>query len=113
MKKILQILAIMMIVAMISGCGPSTDDIGEVVKTSMQETFDSDSNLKKYNLNVDSIQVIKKGENVYKGLVSVMYKGSPHNVMVEILVDGDNIMWEASPGSFMFIAQEELQNLFQ
>lgn len=106
----------MIIAVMIYGCGMSTQDIGETVKTSMQETFNTDSSFQKYNLKVNSIQVLKKGDGTYKGVASIIYKGSPHNVIVEILVDGNNVMWETSPGSFMFIAQEELrklQNLFQ
>ena len=113
MKNIVRVIASMMIVAMISGCGMSTEDIGETVKSSMQETLSADSNFKEHNLKVDSVQVFKKGDNTYKGIASIKYKGSLHDVTVEILVDGDNLMWEAAPGAFMFIAQEQLQNLFQ
>jgi len=113
MKKAVQVVVSMMIIAVMSGCGMSTEDIGETVKTSMQETLSTDSDLQEYNLKVDNVQVFKKNENSYKGLASIIYKGSSHDITVEILVDGDNVMWEAAPGSFMFVAQEELQNLFQ
>lgn len=113
MKKVVQVIVSMMIIAIMSGCGMSTEDIGETVKTSMQETLSTDSNFQEYNLKVDNVQVFKKSENSYKGLANIIYKGSSHNVTVEILVDGDNVMWEAVPGSFMFVAQEELKNLFQ
>ena len=46
-------------------------------------------------------------------LVVADYKGSSHNVVIEIVVDGDYVMWEAPPGSFFFITQQELLNLFR
>ena len=101
-----------MIVFAIAGCGMSTEDIGEKVKSSMQETLSTNSNLKNYNLKVKNVQVFKKSGNAYKGLASISYKGTSHDVPIEITVDGRNVMWETAPGAFMFIAQEQLQNLF-
>jgi len=113
MKKLVRIIVSMMIIAIISGCRMSTEDIGETVKSSMQETLSKDPNFKKYNLNVDNVQVFKKSDNSYKGIASIIYKGASHDITVEILVDGEKVMWEAAPGSFMFIAQDELKNMFQ
>jgi len=93
--------------------GMSEKQIAETVKTSMQKTLDSDSGFQEYGMVVDSVKVFKKSGNQYKGLAIVEYKGSSHNVSVDILVDGGNVMWEAPPGSFMFIAQEEMRRLFQ
>ena len=89
------------------------EQIEETVKTSMQQTFSTNSRFKKYNLKVERVQAFKKGDNSYKGLVSVIYKGTSHNVAVEITVDGNKILWEAAPGTFMFIAREQMQNVFQ
>jgi hypothetical protein len=113
MKNVARVIASMIFVTLISGCGMSTEDINETVKSSMQETLSTDSNFKEYNLKVDSVKALKKGDNTYKGLVSIIYKGSSHDITVEIIVDGGNVMWEAAPGSFMFIAREEFQNIFQ
>ena len=115
MKRMLQLMAIL-VIFLISGCGMSTEKIGKTVKVSMQETLNSDPNLSDYKLKVDKVQVFKQGGNAYKGLVNIVYKGSSHNVTIEITVDGKNVLWEAAPGSFMFIAQEELkqiQHLFE
>ena len=113
MKKIVQIIASLMIVAVITGCGMSPEDIGETVKTSMQATLSADSNFKEHNLKVENVQVLKKGDNAYRGLASISYKGTSHDVPVEVTVDGKNVMWEVAPGAFMFIAQEQLQSLFK
>lgn len=113
MKKVVRIIASLMIVAAIAGCGMSPEDIGETVKSSMQETLSTNSNFKEQNLRVQNVQVLKKGGNAYKGIASISYKGTSHDVPIEITVDGKNVMWEAAPGAFMFIAQEQLQNLFQ
>jgi hypothetical protein len=116
MKYISTIILTTLIAVLMTGCGLSKEDIGKTVKTSMQETLSSDSNFKKYNLTVNDVSVFQKGDNTYKGLASIEYKGTSHDVSVEILVDGGDVMWEAKPGAFMFIAQDELQqiqNLFQ
>jgi len=76
----------------------STEEIGKTVKASMQETLNSDQNLSEYELKVDNVQVFKQGGNTYKGLVNIIYKGSSHNVTVEVIVNGKNVLWEAAPG---------------
>ena len=113
MKNAVRIIVSMMIVVIISGCGLSPEAIGETVRESMQEKFNTDSDFKEHDLMVDSVQLSKKGDNSYKGLVAVIYKQSAYDVTVEILVDGENVLWEAAPGSFHFIAQKQLQNLTQ
>jgi hypothetical protein len=116
MKYLPTIILTVLISVLLTGCGLSKEDIGQAVKISMQETLSSDSNFKEYNLKVNDVSVFQKGDKSYKGLVSIEYKGASHNVSVEILVDGGDVMWEAEPGAFMFLMQEELkqlQNLFQ
>lgn len=97
--------------ALLVGCGQSTDQIGETVKTSMQQKFDSDTQFKKWNLSVTSVQVLKQGAHRYIGMVTVVHEGESHDVPVEITADGSNLMWQVQPGAFMFVAQKELQQL--
>ncbi len=97
----------------IAGCGLSEEDISETVKMSMQETMDSDPNFKDQKMVIQDVQVVKKGDNAYKGIATIMHQGSAHDIMVDIFVDGQNVMWEAPRGSFMFLAQKQLQNLIQ
>lgn len=98
-------------VALLMSCGPSVDQIGETVKTSMQQKFDSDTQFKKWHLSVTRVQVLKQGENRYQGIATVMHEGESHDVPVEITADGSNVMWQAPPGAFMFVAQKEIQKL--
>ena len=113
MKNVLRIVALILVISLVAGCGLSNEDIGEAVKTSMQETFNSNPQFKEWNLTVSSVQVLKQGGNNYKGLATIMYEGTSHDVPIQITVDGNSVMWEAAPGSFMFVAQKELQKLFQ
>ncbi len=105
MKKLLRVVATIIVIALVAGCGMSKEDVGDTVETSMQDFLNSDPNFFEYKMAVTSVQVFKKGGNIYKGLASIMHEGKSHNVIVEIIVDGDNVMWEAAPGSFMFLAQ--------
>ena len=98
-------------VALLIGCGQSTEQIRETVKKSMQQKFDSDSQFKEWHLSVTSVQVLKQGENRYQGMATVMHEGESHDVPVEITADGSNVMWQAPSGSFMFVALKEFQKL--
>lgn len=97
----------------VAGCGLSEEDVRETVKISMQETLDSDPDFKDQKMIIQDVQVIKKGDNAYRGIATIVHQGSSHDIMVEIFVDGQNVMWEAPPGSFLFLAQKDLQNMFQ
>ena len=98
---------------LLMGCGTSTEQIGQTVMISMQDKFETDDQFKDYNLTVKKVHVFKNGENAYKGLVTVEMDDSQHDVSVDIHTDGENVMWEAQPGAFMFIAQKQLQNIFR
>jgi len=110
MSKIINIIFILALIVL-AGCTPSDEEIAETVTSSMQETFNTDSNFQAYDLKVKSIQVFKKDDNNYKGLVDIVYKNTSHSITIDILINDDNIMWEAPSGSFMFIAQDALKNL--
>ena len=114
MKKIIKIFSLIWLALFLTACFElSESDIAETVKESMQDEFNSSSDFSKYGLRVTDVKVIKKNKNSYKGISSIIYKGSSHNVGIDIVVDGDYVMWEAPPGSFFFITQQELLNLFR
>lgn len=110
MRKLIRTVAIIVVLGLLVGCGISKGAISETVKGSMQNTFNTDSDFQDYNLHVESVQVLKKSDNSYKGLAIVAYKGKSHDVTLDITVDGRNVMWEAAPGSFLFIAKSELED---
>jgi len=95
----------------IAGCSPSSQDIGETVKVSMQQKFDSDAQFKKWHLQVRSVQAVKQDGNRYQGVAAVVYKGTSHDVPVDITADGSNVIWKTDPGGFVFVSQNMLQNL--
>src|SRR2546425_12576431 len=86
-----------------AGCGQSTQDIGQLVKTSMQDKFTSDPQFREWNLTVVSVDVVRQGGNTYQGLAHVTYKGTTHDIPVDVTADGGNVIWKAPPGSFLFV----------
>jgi hypothetical protein len=88
-----------------------TEQIGETVKTSMQQKFNSDVQFKEWQLTVTRVQILKQGDNRFQGIATVMHEGAPHDVPVDITADGSNVIWQVQPGAFMFVAQKELQKL--
>jgi hypothetical protein len=91
--------------------GMSKEQIGETTKMSMQQTFDTNSQFKEWQLKVTDVQVLKQGENQYQGIAKVVHDGTTHDVPVDLTVDGLNVIWTTDPGAFLFVAQKELQNL--
>ena len=109
MKKLLFLI---LMALMITGCSLSKEEIGKTVTTSMQEKFDTDKTFKKYHLKVGNIQVFKETNTEYSGLVSLYLGQEKHQVYVNINVDGKNVMWRTENGAFLFLAQKEIDNLF-
>ena len=112
MKISLKWIIIFLIAVLVAGC-VSKENISETVKTSMQETLSTNTDFKDYNMTVIDVTVLKKNNGEYKGIASVEYEGTLHDISIDIIVDGENILWEAPFGSFSFIMQKEMQKLFQ
>lgn len=108
-KKCFLVIAIAAFI--LGGCGLSKEQIGETVKASMQQTFDTDAQFKDWHLAVNEVQILKQGDNQYQGLAKITYKGESHDVPVEVTADGKNVMWQVRPGGFAFVAQKELEKL--
>lgn len=83
------------------GCRPSTDEIGRTVKSSMQQTFDSDSRIKDFHLTVESITVIKTNENTYRGLATIKSPNLSKEITLTITTDGKSTIWETEQGAFL------------
>lgn len=104
-------LLLLLAVVVCTACGPTVEDIGADVRTSMQEKFNSDEEFKAYGLTVSSVIVVKQGENSYRGLAKILHQGTTHDVPVEVTADGSNVMWQVQPGGFAFLAQAELERI--
>ena len=96
-------IVIAILAALISGCGPSIEEVSEQTKLSMQEKLNSDENLKKYDLKVRGVTAIHESGNKYKGMAEVEGEGESHKVTVDIIADGKSIFWEAKPMAFAFV----------
>jgi hypothetical protein len=88
-----------------TGCHPSADHIGDVVKGSMQSTFDTDPNFSFAHFKVDKVVAVKKSDTDYDGTATIQYQGQPHQVPVHITLDSsDNATWKTDPGALSFAA---------
>jgi len=97
---------------LLTSCGKSKKDIEEMVTISMQDTFDNDPKFQKFHLKVDSVTVIRAEGNTYNGLVAVDYKGTLHNIPIEVTVGNDSLMWKTSQGAFLFLARDAFNSAF-
>jgi hypothetical protein len=94
----------------LTGCHPSTDQIGDNVKDSMQSTFDKDPNFVNYHFKVDKVVATKKDDTNFDGMATVEYQGQPHQVPIHITLDSKNMAdWKTDPGALDFAAQQSSQ----
>lgn len=112
MKNRIKFLTISGLLLLFISCGNSTTEIAETVKFSLQETLSSDPDFKGYDLKVKSIDVMHKSGNSYQGFAYIDFKGKEHSIKIDILANGDDVMWEAPEGSFLFLEEDELMNMF-
>lgn len=86
---------------------PPAELVAATVKTSMQETFDEDADLKELGLRVVDVVAVHKSDNEFKGIATVhAANGVERDVPVDITADGDKVLWEAPPGAFVFAIDE-------
>ena len=84
-------------------------DITSEVKSSMQQTFDTDARFTPYHLVVEKVDVAKQNGNQYQGMATVRgSKGIDHEVPIDITADGNKIMWHSEPGAFVWMVLEQL-----
>lgn len=87
----------------VSACSPSKDEVAAQAKVSMQQKLDTDETLSRYSLKVESITIVEEAKNKYKGMAGVRYEGSIKNVAIDIVADGEDLIWQASPMAFAFV----------
>jgi hypothetical protein len=88
---------------------PKDADVSSDVKSSMQQTLDTDSRFAQYHLVVDKVDVVRQTGNQYQGLATVRSpKGIDHQVGIQVTDDGKNIIWQSNPGAFAWMVLEQL-----
>ncbi|QNJ90961.1 hypothetical protein HZU40_22345 [Mycolicibacterium fluoranthenivorans] len=86
---------------------PTTEEVASQIKTSMQDKFSNDPDLKPFKLIVTHVTAINSTGNEYKGIATVLtHAGAKHDVLLRITADHDNFMWETDPGAFNFAVDE-------
>ncbi len=85
------------------GCGATDEQIGDTVRTSMQNTFDTDPQFAQWHLQVTHVQVVHQTDNLYQGIATVMFRVTSHSVPVQVTYDGKNVVWKTEPGAFLFV----------
>ena len=106
MKSVPKMIGIIFFLSIFISCSPSTSEIAQNVKISFQETLDEDPDFSEYDLKVKNVDVMHESGNSYRGFAYVIYKNKKHNVRLDILADGEDVMWEAPEGSFLFLEEE-------
>jgi hypothetical protein len=101
----------LVLIALLVGCGPSTDEISSKVMPSMQHKFDSDPQLRDLHLKVQSVTVIHSNGNLYQGLAEISSHGVTHEVSVKITADGENMMWETEPSALLVFLADGASSL--
>lgn len=110
--KSVNVLALLIVSSLISGCGPSIDELNKKVKGSVQEYFDSNDVLKAYGMKVNSVSLSSVQEDKYNGHVSVEFNGGEHDVNISVDTRGSYIdEWAFSPNvieAFAFAAPRDI-----
>jgi hypothetical protein len=84
---------------------PAPDTVAAMAKTSMQDILRVDPRFEGSGVEVVKVQLTVDGERKYKGVASIKYKGTVHEVPVNVLVDGLSIKWDTAPDAFSFVPQ--------
>jgi hypothetical protein len=108
-KKLALLFPLLIVVVILAGCRPSNEQIGGTVKASMQRTVDSDPDLKNLHLTVDSVVVIRAGDNSYRGLAKVKSDSQSHDIPIELTADGKNVIWHTEPGAFLAFSLADMR----
>lgn len=88
-----------------------TQQLADQVEQAMQQYVDTDSNLSQYTVRVLSVDLNRVSDTKYEGMATVNTAQSAKErlVPIEVKIYGERMMWQAEPGAFLFLAQEDLQ----
>jgi len=89
------------------------DALTSEVQASMQHKFDTDPDLSKFKIRVDDLGLIRETDTKYSGMATVhTLNTGERQVSIAVKADGSYMMWEADRGAFLFLVQEQLQDVF-
>lgn len=70
----------------------ANEELAQEVRESIQEQWDSDTSPGENR--IKDLTLIKRGENKYRGIVEVEGPDGPETLIVKVMVDDDNLIWE-------------------
>jgi hypothetical protein len=111
MTKLVSWILVFISLSFISGCGPSTNEIGTQIAASMQNKFNSDTQLRDLHLTVQSVTVVHSSGNLYQGIARISSRRISHDIPVKITADGQNTMWETEPGALLTFLADDVSSL--
>jgi hypothetical protein len=89
-----------------AGCKSASQGVGDVVRDSMQSTFDKNPNFVNYHFKVDKVVATKKDDANYDGMATIQFQGQPHQVPIHITMDSNgNYEWKTGPTGLAFAAK--------
>lgn len=97
--------AVVLLLFLLMGCGPSKKQLEEQVMSMFQEKMDTDTQFKAYSLRVVSITLVSSGKNTYDGMAKLRYKGQEYDAPITVTSDGKTVMFQTKPGAFVFLLQ--------
>lgn len=76
----------------VGSANAANDELAQVVRESIQEQWDSDTSPGENR--IKELTLIKRGENKYRGLVEFEGPDGPETLIVKVMIDDDNLIWE-------------------
>jgi hypothetical protein len=104
-------LSILLLLALgLLGCRPSVKEVSANVKSSMQQTFDSDPQFRGLHLIVSTVTLVRDHDNSFQGMATVISARQSHDISITVTADGTNTIWKSEPGALLPLMLDSLQN---
>lgn len=78
----------------LSGCGTSTEDLAEEVRSNMAETFAQDATTR--HIKIKDFTLIHEDGKKYKGLLKTSENGTEFTYSVDVTYDGSSFIWQVA-----------------
>lgn len=75
-----------------TGCGMSTNELAEEVKTRILETWAKVPETR--DVKIDSLMLVHESGNKYNGILQASQSGEKLSLTVDVTYDGEYIMWQ-------------------
>jgi hypothetical protein len=84
------------------------DQVTQNLHSTLQHQLDA-GDLQSAHLQVGKITLLHDEGNRYQAMATVTSEGISRDIPLKVLVDGTKVAWQADPGAFAFVAQEQIK----